>query len=111
MNQSADKNSFGSEEPIADLEVELERVRLFEARMFLLLMETMKSIFKEHWNPREHGVIKKIFLNHWRTVGPEGIRERIVSLCKIADGAMYNKAVNNPPAYFTKCAKELLKDK
>ena len=109
MNQPADFDFVEGGMPIADLADQPGKVRALRTRMFVSFLETMQSIFKDHWNPREHGVMKKIFDSQWEAVGPEGIRTRTAQLYTIASGAMHNDDIKNPPAYFTKCAQELLK--
>ena len=108
MNQSADFNSFDGGEPIADLREELND-EAHKASVFVYYVDNMERIFVEHWSPREHGVMKVIFEEHWQQVGKSGMPDSIGKLFKIAQGAVNNPDVKNPPAYFTKCAKDLLK--
>lgn len=104
MNQSADFNSFESGEPIAD-----DFQNAYRVRAHMMFIGILKRIFPDLWEPREHGAFSSMFEAHWNQVGRAGIKERLGKLVTLAESAAKNKEVNNPPAYFTKCAKELLK--
>jgi len=102
MNKTADLNSFESGVPIAD------KARLsLQARCHIAFIDGLKKIFKYWWSHREHGAFGSMFAEHWNAVGPEGIKERVAELLKLANGSMHRDA-KNPPAYFTQCAKNLL---
>ena len=109
MTKTADFNSFDGGEPIADLREELDKVGAYKARSLFFFIDALKVIFAVHWSARENGVFIKMFEEHWAEVGPHGIQTRRRDLLNMANGAACNRDIKNPPAYFTKCAKELLK--